>query len=308
MSGLPVHFFTIVLNGEPFIRYHLEVFRSLPFDWHWHVVEGVADLKHDTAWSVAGGGRIEAALHDQGRSNDGTSAYLDQLAAANPDRVTLYRRPLGTFWDGKLAMVRAPLEHLQEECLLWQVDADELWTAAQISHCRDLFLARPEKRAAFYWCDFFVGPDLVVTSRDTYGNNSAFEWLRTWRFRPGDRWESHEPPGLFRRFERWRQWPRLLRGKRLRPPFKATDASVFSHAETEAEGLRFQHLAYVIEPQLRFKEVYYGYQGAPERWREMLAQEALPLALKDYFPWVKDGAQVGRASERGITPLLRTGG
>ncbi|MBI1753328.1 MAG: hypothetical protein HY014_13865 [Acidobacteria bacterium] len=304
MSALPIHFFTIVLNGEPFIRYHLELFKQLPFRWHWHVVEGVAELKHDTAWSVAAGGRIEGAFHDQGRSNDGTSAYLDEIAAAHPGQVTVYRRPPGTFWDGKLAMVRAPLANIQEECLLWQVDADELWTAEQIIRTRELFIAHPAKRAAYYWCQFFVGPNHVLTSRDTYGNNSSYEWLRTWRFEPGDHWESHEPPGLFHRFEQWRQWPRMLRGKRLRPPFKPTDPSVFSHRETEEAGLVFQHLAYVIEAQLRFKETYYGYQGAPERWRAMLAQERFPLALKDYFPWVKDEAKVGLASELGIVPIL----
>src|SRR5215510_12247523 len=57
-DDLPVHFFTIVLNGDPFIRYHLDVFRGLPFRWHWHIVEGVAALVRDTAWSVAAGGRI----------------------------------------------------------------------------------------------------------------------------------------------------------------------------------------------------------------------------------------------------------
>jgi hypothetical protein len=198
--------------------------------------------------------------------------------------------------------------NIKEECLLWQVDADELWTAEQIIRCRELFIANPEKRAAYYWCHFFVGPDHVITTRNTYGNNSSFEWLRSWRFKPGDRWESHEPPGLFHRFEPWRQWARLLRGKRLRPPFSATDPEVFSHAETEAAGLIFQHLAYVIAPQLKFKETYYGYQGAPERWRDMLAQKHFPLALKDYFPWVKDEAQVGLASERGISPMLRIDG
>lgn len=50
--SLTIHFLTIVLNGEPFIRYHIEVFKQLPFKWHWHIVEGVAALKHDTAWSL----------------------------------------------------------------------------------------------------------------------------------------------------------------------------------------------------------------------------------------------------------------
>ena len=50
ITELPIHFFTIVLNGQPFIRYHIEVFKQLPFPWHWHIVEGVAELTHDTAW------------------------------------------------------------------------------------------------------------------------------------------------------------------------------------------------------------------------------------------------------------------
>ena len=54
---------------------------------------------------------------------------LDGLAADHPDRVVLYRQPPGVFWDGKRAMVNAPLANIDEECLLWQIDADELWTA-----------------------------------------------------------------------------------------------------------------------------------------------------------------------------------
>jgi hypothetical protein len=34
-ADIPVHFFTIVVNGEPFIRYHLAVMKALPFRWHW---------------------------------------------------------------------------------------------------------------------------------------------------------------------------------------------------------------------------------------------------------------------------------
>src|SRR5690349_6437136 len=60
-DALPVHFFTIVLNGEPFIRYHETMLAQLPFRWHWHVIEGVAALRHDTAWSAATGGRVSEA-------------------------------------------------------------------------------------------------------------------------------------------------------------------------------------------------------------------------------------------------------
>ena len=70
-AALPLHFFTIVLNGEPFIRYHIDVFRTLDCDWHWHVVEGVASLVHDTAWSTVTGGHISPEIHRSGRSSDG---------------------------------------------------------------------------------------------------------------------------------------------------------------------------------------------------------------------------------------------
>src|SRR5262249_13156349 len=91
-NTLPIPLLTFVLNGEPFIRWHERVFRELRLPWHWHVVEGVADLKYDTAWSLAGGGRVVDSIHDRGLSMDGTSAYLDELAARFPDNVTIYRK------------------------------------------------------------------------------------------------------------------------------------------------------------------------------------------------------------------------
>lgn len=303
MTPLPVHFLTIVLNGRPFLRHHAETFRALPFPWHWHVVEGAAALAHDTAWSLATGGRLDGAFHRGGRSVDGTEEELDAIARALEGRVTLHRKPRGELWDGKLEMVNAPLARIRRPCLLWEVDVDELWTSAQLVRGRDLFLAHPERRAAYYRCEYFVGEDLVVTTRDGYGNG-PYEWLRTWRFRPGDRWLAHEPPVLVTRLERWRQWRRLRRGKRPRLPFHPGDPAVFSKEETEAAGLVFQHLAYVCEAQLRFKEAYYGYPDLVSRWRAMQAETALPLRLSTWFPWVKDDALVGRASARGLVPLV----
>jgi hypothetical protein len=295
-----IHFFTIVLNGEPFIRHHLEIFRQLPFRWHWHIIEGVAELRHDTAWSLANGARIDAAWHTGGLSNDGTREYLDALRRDHPSEVTVYRKPGGAFWDGKLEMVNAPLAGLREPCLLWQVDADEYWTAAQIVECRRLFEEEPDRRAAFFWCHFYVGPELVLSSRDTYGNNSRYEWLRVWRFRPGDRWISHEPPMLGDRWQVLLARARRLLGKGPKVRLERLDA--FPHAVTEARGLVFTHLAYVLPAQAAFKEQYYGYRGAREQWQALQAQERFPLPLRDYFAWVKDGATVDRASAQGLAP------
>ncbi|WP_200479492.1 glycosyltransferase family 9 protein [Azospirillum brasilense] len=293
---LPVHFLTIVLNGDPFIRYHLEVFRQLPFPWHWHVVEGVAELVNDTAWSVAQGGRVPQDLHRDGLSSDGTSAYLDRIAAEETGRVSVHRKPPGVFWRGKLEMVSAPLAAMTEECLLWQVDADELWTVEQITRARRMFLNSPSRTAALYLCYFFVGPSLLLDRLDSYGNHRSYEWLRTWRYRPGDAWQSHEPPRL----------------TRPQPDGSAVDlgaANPFLHEETAAGGLVFQHFAYATREQVAFKEVYYGYDGAVRQWDALQAAGRSvgggTLALRDFFPWVTDAATVVRAEHALVEPLAR---
>lgn len=292
LQDLPVHFFTIVLNGEPFIRYHIEVFKQLPFKWHWHIVEGVADLKHDTAWSLQLGGRIVDEIHRNGRSKDGTSEYLDKLTQLYPDNVTVYRQPEGVFWDGKLEMVNAPLANIQEECLLWQVDVDELWTFEQLCKAREMFINNPEKTAAFYWCWYFVGENLVISTRNCYAENPAQEWLRTWRFKPGLVWAAHEPPRLVEPLPdgEWRDVAAL---------------NPFLHEETESQGLVFQHFAYVTPEQLRFKEQYYGYANALSRWQSLQEQTKFPVLLRQYFPWVKDATMVDKAEACGVVPIAQ---
>ncbi|MFN3075766.1 MAG: hypothetical protein ABT940_02570, partial [Alphaproteobacteria bacterium] len=287
---LAVHFFTIVLNGRPFIEYHAERFARLSCEWHWHVVEGVAALRHDTAWSVAHGGSISQALHDNGRSNDGTSEYLDALVERYPDRVTVYRKPPGEFWDGKIEMVRAPLANLPRTCLLWQVDADELWTVSQIETLRRMFLADSGRMAAFFLCSFFVGPNLVATGVDNYGNNRGYEWLRAWRYQTGDQWVAHEPPRL----------------SRPRPDGSLVEVvalGAFLHEETAIAGLMFQHFAYATREQLEFKEVYYGYRGAVASWERLNGEVSFPRRLADFFPWVQDAAGVEHCSRAQVRPL-----
>ena len=290
--SLPINFFTIVLNGQPFIKYHVEVFKQLPFKWHWHIVEGVADLKHDTAWCLQRGGQISDEIHNNGRSNDGTSEYLDELAQQYPDNITVYRKPEGDFWDGKLEMVNAPLANINEECLLWQVDVDELWTVEQLCTARHMFIGNPEKTAAFYWCWYFVGENLVISTRNCYAQNLRQEWLRTWRFKPGYIWEAHEPPILVE----------------LLPDNKRSNVATtkpFTHAESEERNLVFQHFAYVTPSQLQFKEKYYGYKGALAQWKSLQEQTKFPVYLSQYFSWVQDATMVDKAESCGIVPIAQ---
>ncbi|MEG4030904.1 MULTISPECIES: FkbM family methyltransferase [unclassified Microcoleus] len=290
--SLPLHFFTIVLNGEPFIRYHIDVLKKLPFRWHWHIVEGVADLKHDTAWSVNLGGNISDDVHRDGRSLDGTTEYLDELARLYPQNISIYRKPEGEFWEGKREMINAPLSRISEECLLWQIDVDELWTFEQICQTRQMFIEHPEKTAAFYWCWYFVGENLVISTRNCYANNPQYEWLRTWRFKPGMVWATHEPPRLAEP---------LPNGKWRDVAF----VNPFRHQETEKEGLVFQHFAYVTPNQLRFKEQYYGYKNATSQWLNLQQQTQFPVLLRQYFDWVNDESQVNSAIACGLEPLAQ---
>ncbi|MGB6300615.1 MAG: glycosyltransferase, partial [Rivularia sp. (in: cyanobacteria)] len=291
-SKLPVHFFTIVLNGQPFIRHHINVFKQLPFNWHWHIVEGVADLKHDTSWSVSLGGSITDKIHSLGRSIDGTTEYIDELARLYPDNITIYRKPESVFWEGKREMVNEPLFNIQEECLLWQIDADELWTIEQLCSARQMFLDNPNKTAAFYWCWYFVGEDLVISTRNCYAQNPQQEWLRTWRFKPGAVWVAHEPPQL---------QEQLSNGEWI----DVASINPFMHSETEKQGLVFQHFAYVTKEQLQFKEQYYGYKNAQLQWMDLQKQTKLPVFLREYFAWVGDETQVDKANSYGVVPIAQ---
>ena len=291
---LPIHFFTIVLNGEPFIRYHEGVFRRLTVPWHWHVVEGVASLQHDTAWSVASGGHIPDSVHARGRSNDGTSAYLDDLARRLPENVTVYRKPLDEFWSGKREMVNAPLPDINEPCLLWQIDSDELWTLEQINTVHDLFMKDPTRTAAYYWCWYYVGPGKIISTRYNYAQNPAQEWLRTWRYQPGATWAAHEPPTL-------------VASKAKGYPPKSTDIArinPFTQDEMEAAGAVFHHFAYATEEQVAFKERYYGYADAPAQWKSLQKHKGSG-ALKDYFGWVSDNTMFDDAIHSLIDPIAR---
>ncbi|MBN3881472.1 MAG: FkbM family methyltransferase [Nostoc sp.] len=289
---LPIHFFTIVLNGQPFIRYHIEVFKHLPFKWHWHIIEGVADLKHDTGWSVKLGANISKEMHKNGRSYDGTTEYLDEIAQLFPTQITIYRKPESIFWDGKREMVNAPLINIQEECLLWQVDVDELWTLEQICAAREMFISNLEKTAAFYWCWCFVGEKLIISTRNCYTQNPQLEWLRTWRFKPGVFWAAHEPP--------------VLVETSLDGEYQNVAAiNPFLHQETEKIGLVFQHFAYVTAKQLQFKEQYYGYINAAYEWQTLQETTKFPVLLREYLSWVTDETRVDTAETLGVVPIAQ---
>ena len=264
----PIHFFTIVLNGMPFLTHHIEEMRKLRVPWHWHIVEGLAELKHDTAWSVPSGGHIPAGFDKNGLSIDGTTEYLNALAKLHPDHVSVYRNPQGARWQGKIEMVNAPLAAITAAGLLWQLDSDELWTASALEGMHQLFARNPERTAAYVHCDYFVGPSKYVSSMNTWATG-ANDWARVWRYSPGMKWGAHEPPVLLDSAQK-----------------NVAAKTPFTRDETRAAGLSFQHYSYVTPEQVKFKEAYYGYSGALERWQALQnAKGALDPA--QYLHWAK---------------------
>jgi glycosyltransferase involved in cell wall biosynthesis len=274
---MKINFFTIVYNGMPFIEHHIEEFKSTGIDWHWHIVEGLAELSHDTAWSLSTGGEITVEQRSTNLSKDGTTEYIDTLKNEYPNSVTVYRKDKGQLWDGKIEMVNAPLANIKEECLLWQIDCDEHWNFHQIRNVHKKFTKHKEKTAAWFWCNYHVGIDSTISTRNCYAQNPNQEWLRVWKFRPGDEWSAHEPP--------------ILNGVRNGNRVDIGRQNPFMHDEMESIGAVFEHYAYILPKQLMFKETYYGYKGALKKWENLqLALESQDVVkLGDYFHWVKDG-------------------
>lgn len=265
---MKIFFVTIVKDGMPFIGLHYPMMRQLPFDWTWNVIEGTAAPEACTSW---------CAPMPPGLSTDGTTELLDSLATFDK-RVRVFRH---AYWHGKTAMLNAALEWLHEPCLLWQIDADEIWNLAQIQAVVALFDKDLSKRnCARFFCRYFVGQDVVITSRNGYGNNTGYEWNRVWKVEPGVRFKTHEPPCL----EKFEERP-------------------FTHEQTEDAGAVFDHYAYATEAQVKFKSAYYGstankaghlYRNAVEGWKRLQANQKWPVDLREFLPWVGNNVSASR--------------
>ena len=261
----------------PWIRGQAEFFRKLQgVDWRWHVVEGLAEHVKDTAWCREAGGRIsDFEFRNSNLSTDGTSEFLDDLKKEFGEKVLIYRPPGAEPWLGKKAMIDSFLGSLEPECLLWQLDVDEFWLPEQVQEIVREFQKRPELTAAWFDCDYFFGWDHCSSRPGVFGNFRDFEWLRVWKFRKGDVWESHEPPALWREVERGRRED-VGRIRAMR------------QAETRARGWKFQHYALTDRAQMEFKETYYGHQGLLAGLTGMEdAGRSEPLARR-LFPHIRD--------------------
>lgn len=257
--------FTLSLDSMPFITWHLPSFNRLDIDWHWVIAHGVAAPTGSTRWCKTIAPRL---------SNDGTTEYLESIR--HHPRVTILHR---TLWEGgKDAMVQACTDTIKEPCVLLQVDSDEHWESWQIKGIHELLagypcLSTPGYNCARFFFRYYVGQNLVTCADNSWGNNPG-EFLRAWKFQPGMKWASHEPPRLASVNE-----PGIER--------------CASRTYTRGLGLVCEHYGYAFEKQVAFKEVYYGYTNAMAQWHTLQAYGGpFPAKLNPFFPWVDDGAMV----------------
>jgi hypothetical protein len=246
--------FTIVKNGMPFIPTIFFNLQATNLDWRWIVAEGSSLNTHCTAWC----NRQEAGL-----SSDGTSEFLDMIS--KHPRVTILRKEM---WDGKVEMVNACLAEIKESCVLMQMDSDEIWRPDAIEKIVQLFSTYPQHKRAYFWCVYYLGLNVVTTSGNGYGNREDMEWLRAWRFTPGQIFQRHEPPQL-----------------------SGSEGGFFNRDFTREWGIRIHHFAWWCENQVAYKEQFYNYPSALQKWRALQQNEKWPIKnLKDWMPWVGDFA------------------
>lgn len=253
-----INFFSIVLNGIPYVPIQYQNLCKLDVPWHWHIIEGVAALAHCGSWGDMRKRFIPDWCHKEYLSIDGTKEYLDNI---NDDRLTVYR--INRLWDGKVEMVNVFLPKIQES-LLWELDIDEFYSKDQIEGVYRLFNEKDSLESCLWWTYFFVGPRLICLGENCWSNQND-EWRRIWKFRPGMYFSRHEPPILMEN-------ERIVGEKSYNQQFMGLNFG------------KWQHFAYATEPQIRFKRDYYGagedyYQG----WLRMQQKPNYYFPCKMHF-------------------------
>jgi hypothetical protein len=251
--------FTIVLNGMPFIAQQYEIIPKV-FD-KWIIVEGYSKPILDTSWCK----EIDTTkFTNNGLSNDGTTEFLNHIAS---DKIQIIRKPNGDFWNGKTEMCNAAVQGLNNTVLM-EFDADEIWDVNTLKSVTDYSIQHfDEFDGMMFFCNCFVGHNLVTVGEDCYGNNPN-EWCRLWNVRDISEFITHEPPRM----------------KNLN--------KILHRNFTKTQGWIFNHYSYLYEKQLKFKEDYYGYTGAVEQWKSLQNNTVFPANLNRFLNWVDNKALV----------------
>jgi hypothetical protein len=250
--------FTLVLDGMPYIKKHLPVFKKTNLDWHWIIVHGAAMNNGSTRWCQPQEPRLSA---------DGTTEYLRSLKLDLRGIDDKYSIDVleNEKWESKDEMVNFALTKVSEPCVLMEIDADEIWQPSQLEKIVQLFETQSDLSSIMFACRYYVGKNLILEGEHCYGDND-YEWLRAWRFTPGMTFSSHEPP--------------VLQGESGRRMPKSETINLVG---------KFDHFAYAIEAQVKYKEQFYGYSGLLNQWKALQNHTEFPVSLSKFFSHVPEG-------------------
>jgi hypothetical protein len=174
-----------------------------------------------------------------GRSTDKTLEIISRYPVELIQRIG--------FWEDKTAMCNAAT-CVAAPGWLWQFDADEFFHATDILTLKEKLegswanAAAVEFRAFHFWGtrDFVTDP-----RKDCWGNIEP--WRRIFRFEPGDRFLTHEPP-------------RMRREGEIITRDMTTDLDLFVY-----------HYGYIFEGQAKTKSILYNDPTVLETWHDFRA-------------------------------------
>ncbi len=265
---MKISFFTIVLNGMPFLPYLIESMINSAHEWFF--VEGATLPKKDTSfcnlppeWSYNKKTKL---------SVDGTTDFLNDYTRKYPKKIKIIRKM--DWWHGKVEMCNSFLDKVTGD-LLWQVDADEFWTKHDINKTIELLKEFPHATAVRFYSKYFVGDCNTIVEEDGLGN-ASWDWYRLWPYKRGYKFHTHEPPTLVKT-KRYLFFNKKYNLNKLNP----IDRNI-----TKQHGICFYHYAYVDEKQVRFKEDFYpNFEGFTEKWYKLRddLKNSIYKNVKDYW-------------------------
>jgi hypothetical protein len=176
---------TIILNGLHHLKHDNYARRLAQAVDYWVLVEGAAQSNGSTSWCKV----MPPEYHLNGSSVDGTLEYI--LDLSNEYSNVHVVRPEG-MWKSKDDQVNAGVDRLRRlttKAFLWQIDADEQWTAEQMIEAEDMLLASSANTAIFQF-HHFVGTNLIAIGEWGSGWHA-----RLWKWH-GEDFQTHEPPVL----------------------------------------------------------------------------------------------------------------
>ena len=242
-----ISFGTIVLNGEPFIRYNL---RALyPFAHQIIVVEGATP----TARNIA---------TPDGHSTDNTREVLLAFKATEDpeDKLMIITaeaegHPDG-FWPGEKDQQSQTYAKYATGDYLWQVDIDEFYHPHDMERIMAMLADDPSITAvSFKQITFWGGFDYLTDS--WYLQQGAATYHRLFKWGPGYLYQTHRPPTVLD-----------TQGRNLR------DLVWLDSGTLARKGIVLYHYSLLLPKQVNEKTRYYSegpwgeYSAGIHRWAE----------------------------------------